>query len=85
MRRWLATIKAKLRGSMCRSVKTINGWERMPFHISRNELAMANARRAEWCLFCLWNFARTPKAFDLRPPLDAHVSLTATSFQASFH
>ena len=25
------------------------------------------------------------KAFELHPPLDAHVSLTAMSFQASFH
>jgi hypothetical protein len=66
-------------------VKTTNGWERTPFHISRNELAVADQRREEWCLFRLWNFARTPKAFELRPPLDAHVSLTATSFQASFH
>jgi hypothetical protein len=66
-------------------VKTTNGWERTPFHISRNELAVANDRREEWCLFRLWNFAREPKAFELRPPLDAHVSLTATSFQASFH
>ncbi|HEV8033595.1 DUF3883 domain-containing protein [Yoonia sp.] len=65
-------------------VKTTNGWERTPFHISRNELAVADERREEWCLFRLWNFARTPKAFELRPPLDAHVSLTATSFQASF-
>jgi hypothetical protein len=32
----------------------------------------------------LWNFARAPKAFALRPPLEAHVSLTATGFQASF-
>lgn len=66
-------------------VKTTNGWERTPFHISRNELAVADERREEWCLFRLWNFARTPKAFELRPPLDAHVSLTATNFQASFH
>jgi hypothetical protein len=66
-------------------VKTTKGWERTPFHISRNELAVADQRREEWCLFRLWNFARTPKAFELRPPLDAHVSLTATSFQASFH
>lgn len=66
-------------------VKTTNGWERTPFHISRNELAVADERRSEWCLFRLWNFAREPKAFELRPPLDAHVSLTATSFQASFH
>lgn len=66
-------------------VKTTNGWERAPFHITRNELAVAEERRTEWCLFRLWAFSREPKAFELRPPLDAHVSLTATSFQASFH
>ncbi|MCO5146328.1 MAG: DUF3883 domain-containing protein [Aquamicrobium sp.] len=66
-------------------VKTTNGWERTPFHISRNELAVAEERHAEWCLFRLWNFSREPKGFELFPPLDAHVSLTATAFQASFH
>lgn len=66
-------------------VKTTNGWERTPFHISRNELAVAEERRADWCLMRLWNFSREPKAFELRPPLNAHVSLSATSFQASFH
>ena len=65
-------------------VKTTNGWERTPFHITRNELAVAEQRRSEWRLFRLWNFSREPKAFELHPPLDAHVSLTATSFQASF-
>lgn len=66
-------------------VKTTNGWERTPFHITRNELAVANERRSEWRLFRLWNFSREPRAFELHPPLDAHVSLTATTFQASFH
>jgi hypothetical protein len=66
-------------------VKTTNGWERTPFHITRNELAVAEERRSEWRLFRLWNFSREPKAFELHPPLDAHVSLTATSFQATFH
>ena len=66
-------------------IKTTNGWERTPFHITRNELAVAKERRAEWRLFRLWNFAREPKAFELHPPLDAHVSLTAMSFQASFY
>lgn len=65
-------------------VKTTNGWERTPFHISRNELEVAEARRHDWCLFRLYEFARSPKAFELRPPLDAHVALTATSFLASF-
>ncbi len=65
-------------------VKTTNGWERTPFYISRNELAVAEERRVDWCLFRLWNFSREPKAFVLHPPLDAHVSLIATSFQANF-
>jgi hypothetical protein len=66
-------------------VKTTNGWERTPFHISRNELAVAEERRRDWCLVRLWNFAREPRAFELRPPLEAHVSLMPTSFQASFN
>jgi hypothetical protein len=65
-------------------VKTTNGWERTPFHITRTELEVAEQRRSEWCVFRLWNFSRQPKAFELHPPLDAHVSLTATVFQASF-
>ena len=65
-------------------VKTTNGWERTPFHISRNELAVADINRNEWCLFRIWNFSRSPKAFELYPPLETHVSLTPTSFQASF-
>jgi hypothetical protein len=65
-------------------VKTTNGWERTPFHISRNELAVSEERRRDWCLVRLWNFARDPRGFELRPPLDAHVSLMPTSFQASF-
>jgi hypothetical protein len=64
-------------------VKTTNGWERTPFHISRNELAVAEERREHWRLVRLWDFAREPRAFELRPPLEAHVSLMATSFQAS--
>lgn len=66
-------------------VKTTNGWERTPFHISRNELAVSEERRRDWCLVRLWNFARDPRAFEMRPPLDAHVSLMPTSFQASFN
>lgn len=65
-------------------VKTTNGWERTPFHITRNELAVAQERREDWRLVRLWNFARGPKAFELRPPLEAHVSLMATSYQANF-
>ena len=65
-------------------VKTTNGWERTPFHITRNELDVADAHRRDWLLVRLWNFARAPQAFELRPPLEAHVSLMATSYQANF-
>ena len=65
-------------------VKTTNGWERTPFYISRNEIAVSEERRSEWCLFRLWNFCREPRAFEIRPPLEAHVSLTATAFRADF-
>lgn len=65
-------------------VKTTNGWERTPFHITRNELAVAEANREEWRLVRLWNFTREPQAFELSPPLEAHVALMATSYQASF-
>jgi hypothetical protein len=65
-------------------VKTTNGWERTPFHISRNELAVAETRRDEWHLARLWNFSREPRAFEIRPPLENHLALTPMSFQASF-
>jgi hypothetical protein len=63
-------------------VKTTNGWERTPFHITRNEISIASARRDDWHLVRVWNFAREPKAFALRPPLADHVELTASTFQA---
>lgn len=66
-------------------VKTTNGWERTPFHISRNELKIAGDRADVWRLVRVWNFARTAQAFELHPPLERHVSLMPTSFQADFH
>lgn len=66
-------------------VKTTNGWERTPFHVTRNELIVADANRDHWHLVRLWNFAREPKAYSIRPPLNAHIALTPTSFLASLH
>jgi hypothetical protein len=66
-------------------VKTTNGgWDRTPFYISRNELAVADQNRDRWSLLRVWNFSRDARAFELRPPLEAHVSLAALSFQAAF-
>lgn len=66
-------------------VKTTNGWDRTPFYISRNERDVSEARRDHWVLFRLFNFARTPRAYELRPPLSAHVELVATNYEAHFH
>lgn len=66
-------------------VKTTNGWERTPFHISRNECNVAETRRDDWHLVRLYDFARQPRAFALRPPLEAHLSLAPTSFLAQLH
>jgi len=63
-------------------IKTTNGWERTPFHISRNECRVAESRREEWHLVRLYDFARKPRAFTLRPPLEAHLNLAPTSFLA---
>jgi hypothetical protein len=46
-------------------------------------LAVADERRAHWSLVRLWNFSRGAQAFEIRPPLEAHVALTATSFEAN--
>ncbi len=63
-------------------VKTTSGWERTPFHISRNECLVADHNREKWTLMRLYDFSRGPKAFELRPPLNNHVALTPTGFLA---
>lgn len=65
-------------------VKTTNAWERAQFHITRDDLAFADERPDEWRLLQLWNFARQPRAFEVPPPLDAHVNLIATNYEARF-
>ena len=65
-------------------VKTTNGYERTPFHISRNECALASERPDAFKLMRLYNFVKEVRAFELSPPLDRHVKLTPTNFLASF-
>ncbi len=64
-------------------VKTTTGWERTPFHMTRNECAVASERPDAFRLFRLYDFAREPRAFELAPPLEEHVELTATAFLAT--
>ncbi|WP_394690961.1 DUF3883 domain-containing protein [Hoeflea sp.] len=66
-------------------VKTTGGWERTPFYLSRNEISVAEGNREHWCLVRVWNFYRDPKAFEIRPPLQAHIKLTPSVFEAGFH
>jgi hypothetical protein len=65
-------------------VKTTTGWERTPFYISRNELEVSDRHTRDWRLLRVFDFAREPRAFELVPPLAAHVSLIATSYEARF-
>ncbi|MXY34326.1 MAG: DUF3883 domain-containing protein [Boseongicola sp. SB0664_bin_43] len=65
-------------------VKTTNGWDRTPFFISRNEVAVSQERPSEWCLFRLWIFSRAPNPFEIRRPRGADGALTATAFRADF-
>ena len=65
-------------------VKTTSGWEYAPFHITRNELAVSRQRQDEWRLLRIWDALHRPRAYELAPPLEAHVLLTPTTFLARF-
>jgi len=49
-------------------VKTTNGWERTPFHISRNELKVSEQRRDIWCLLRVELFTRGESVRALSSP-----------------
>lgn len=66
-------------------VKTTNGWSHTPFYISRNEIRVAEDNQDRWVILRIHSFAREPRAFEIRPPLERHVALTAMSFRADFH
>jgi Domain of unknown function (DUF3883) len=64
-------------------VKTTNGSARTPFYLSENERLFSNERPDAFTLVRLYDFADQPKAFELRPPLDAVLALTPTSYRAA--
>ena len=66
-------------------VKTTNGWLYTPFHISLNELKVSKKKEDDWCLVRVWDFVRSPRAYELLPPLDDRVKLIATNFEARFY
>lgn len=65
-------------------VKTTVGSDSTPFYISRNEVKLSYERPDAFKLVRLFDFARVPRAFELTPPLEAHVNLEPNSFIAKF-
>lgn len=65
-------------------VKTTAGSARTPFFLTRNEKATADAHPADWRLYRLHDFARSPRIFTLAPPLEPALHLRPETFRASF-
>lgn len=65
-------------------VKTTAGHERTPFYLSRNEKRFSEQQSGGFRICRVYDFARNPKAFRLKPPLEDHLYLKAASYQATF-
>ena len=68
----------------CLEVKTTVGHQTTPFYLSENERAFSAERPEAFRIVRLYDFARTPRAFELAPPLDACLFLNPTNYRASF-
>lgn len=66
-------------------VKTTVGSQTAPFYLTRNELSFSNERPEEFRICRLYDFSKTPKMFELAPPLEKLVRLEPLSFEASFN
>ncbi|MGA7796969.1 MAG: DUF3883 domain-containing protein [Candidatus Acidiferrales bacterium] len=65
-------------------VKTTNGSAKTPFFITRNECALATERPADWRIYRVHMFAKSPRIFTIVPPLENAVSLSPQIWCASF-
>lgn len=65
-------------------VKTTNGPSTTPFWISENERRVAEGNPDVFRLTRLFDFARRPAAFNLKPPLTDHVRLIPSQYRATF-
>ncbi len=66
-------------------VKTTNGSARTPFFLTRNELAVAEERPADWRIYRVHLFSTQPTIFMIAPPLEQAVNLRPDTWRASFH
>lgn len=65
-------------------VKTTVGYQKTPFFISANELALSNERPDHFRLMRVYDFLKGPRAFELQPPLLHSLILTPQNYRASF-
>ncbi len=65
-------------------VKTTIGHQTTPFFLSDNERSLSQERPDAFRLVRLYDFQRSPRAFELAPPLELSVMLRATNYRASF-
>jgi hypothetical protein len=65
-------------------VKTTNGSARTPFFLSENERLFSTERPDAFRLLRLYSFIEKPSAFELRPPLEDHLTLSPVNYRASF-
>jgi hypothetical protein len=65
-------------------VKTTNGPAITPFFLSENERAFSEERPEAFRLLRLYDFVEHPSAFELAPPLHEHLTLSPTSYRATF-
>ena len=65
-------------------VKTTSGHQLTPFYLTENERQLSTERPDDFRLVRLYEFLRSPKAFELTPPLEESVVLRPTNYRASF-
>lgn len=68
----------------CLEVKTTVGHLTTPFYLSENERAFSTERPDAFPIVRRYDFARTPRAFELEPPLDSRLILRPVLYRASF-
>ncbi len=74
----------EMAGKNSYEVKTTNGPATTPFWITANERRVSEERPDVFRLARLYDFSRTPAAFQLKPPLTDHVRLAASQYRATF-
>lgn len=63
-------------------VKSTHGPRTTPFFLTRNEASLAQERPDAYRIYRLYDLARTPSAFKLRPPLEKAVRLEVETWRA---